>query len=232
MQQNTRGGRPSDRKQGGTVVRLIVCGWNFLDWLRARKGHWAVAMPIRIKTQMCYKRRRTERPSFLARLNAPSEDSFLPERSALMLPLTIPGDSVKVPLSNSDKTILFAEDDGQLQKFVATLLQNCGYKVLVASDARDALQKAREFKGIIHLLLSDVEMPGMTGIELAIQLNQERPETKILLISGLATGMLVLNNGWQFLPKPFVSDMLRDRIRDFLDEQPSIKEHLPDAARA
>jgi two-component system, cell cycle sensor histidine kinase and response regulator CckA len=149
-----------------------------------------------------------------------------------MLPLTIPGDSVKVPLSNSDKTILFAEDDGQLQKFVATLLHKCGYKVIVASDGRDALQKAREFEGIIHLLLSDVEMPGMTGIELAIQLNQERPETKILLISGLATGMLVLNNGWQFLPKPFVSDMLRDRIRDFLDEQPSIKEHLPNAAGA
>ncbi len=45
-------------------------------------------------------------------------------------------------------------------------------------------------------------MPGMTGIELAIQLNQERPDTKILLVSGLPTGILVLNNGWQFLPKP------------------------------
>src|SRR5436305_2944084 len=145
-----------------------------------------------------------------------------------MLPPTIPGEFQKVPLSNSDKTILFAEDDGQLQKFVATLLHNCGYKVLVASDARDALQKAREFKGIIHLLLSDVEMPGMTGIELAIQLNQERPETKILLISGLDSGMLVLNNGWQFLPKPFMAEMLRDRIRDFLTEQPQIevREHL------
>jgi hypothetical protein len=49
------------------------------------------------------------------------------------------------------------------------------------------------------------------------------------MISGLATGMLVLNNGWWFLPKPFLSDMLRDRIRDFLGEQPFIEEHLPDA---
>jgi len=73
-------------------------------------------------------------------------------------------------------------------------------------------------------------MPGMTGIELAIQLNQERPDTKVLLVSGLATGMLVLNNGWQFLPKPFMSDMLKDRIRDFLSEQPPIKAHLPDGA--
>jgi two-component system cell cycle sensor histidine kinase/response regulator CckA len=146
-----------------------------------------------------------------------------------MVPATIPGDTEKNPASNSEKTILFADDDGQLQNFVAALLHKCGYKVIVANDGKDALQKAREFDGIIHLLLSDVEMPGMSGIELAIQLNQERPDTKILLVSGLATGMLVLNNGWSFLPKPFMSDMLRDRVRDFLAEQPQVKEHCPDA---
>ena len=129
--------------------------------------------------------------------------------------------------NNSDETILFADDNGQLQKSVAALLRKFGYRVILASDGKDALQKAREFEGVIHLLLSDVEMPGMTGIELAIQLNQERPDTKVLLISGLAAGMLVLNNGWSFLSKPFVSDMLRNRIRDFLSEQPPTKEHLP-----
>ena len=98
-------------------------------------------------------------------------------------------------------------------------------KSLLQAAEKEALQKSREFSGIIHLLLSDVEMPGMTGIGLAIQLNQERPDTKILLISGLATGMFVLNNGWQFLPKPFVSDMLRDRIRDFLSEWPETEAH-------
>ena len=133
------------------------------------------------------------------------------------------------PNSNAGKTILLADDDGQLRTFLAALLRNCGYNIIVASDGKEALQKAREFEGVIHLLLSDVDMPEMTGIELAIQLNQERPDTKILLISGLSTGMLVLNNGWQFLPKPFMSDMLKDRIRDFLSEQPSIREHLPDA---
>jgi DNA-binding NtrC family response regulator len=127
---------------------------------------------------------------------------------------------------NSKKTILFAEDDGQLQQFVAALLTKQGYNLILASDGLTALQKARAYEGMIHLLLSDIEMPGMTGIELPIQLGQERPETKILLISGLDSGILVLNNGWQFLPKPFVAEMLRDRIRDFLSEQPSIKEHL------
>src|SRR5437868_4074001 len=128
--------------------------------------------------------------------------------------------SEKTTASNSETTILFADDDGQLQKFVTTLLKAQGYRVLTATDGKDALQKARDFDGIIHLLLSDIEMPGMTGIELAIQLNRERPDTKILMISGLESGLLILNNGWQFLPKPFLSDMLRDRIRDFLSEEP------------
>jgi CheY-like chemotaxis protein len=163
-----------------------------------------------------------------ARPVAPSADGFSPERTCAMIPLTVPGTSEKVPASNSDNTILFADDDGSYQELVAKLLYKCGYHVILARDGNDAIQKAREFDGVIQLLLSDVEMPGMTGIELAIQINKERPDTKILLISGLPAGMLVLNNGWQFLPKPFVSDMLRDRIRDFLIEQPSIKDHLPD----
>ena len=128
----------------------------------------------------------------------------------------------------SQTTILLADDDGQLRKLVSALLIQCGYNVIVANDGKDALEKAAVFGGVIHLLLSDVEMPGMTGIELAIQLNQKRPDTKVLMISGLATGMLVLNNGWQFLPKPFMADMLRDRVRDFLNEQPPIKVDQPD----
>ncbi len=122
------------------------------------------------------------------------------------------------PKANSKETILLADDDGDLQKFVASLLGKHGYRVIAARNGTEALQKAREFHGAIHLLLSDVEMPGMTGIELAIQLNRERPDTKILLMSGLASGLLILNNGWQFLPKPFMGDMLRDKIRDVLSE--------------
>lgn len=136
------------------------------------------------------------------------------------------GHDMASPQNANAETILFADDDGQLQKFVATLLSKSGYNLILANDGNVALQKAREFEGVIHLLLSDVEMPGMTGIELAIQLGHERPTTKILLISGLDSGILVLNNGWQFLPKPFMADMLKDRIRDFLSEQPSINEHL------
>ena len=145
----------------------------------------------------------------------------------LVLPPTIPGDFDRTPPSNAKITILFADDDSSLQRFVSKLLGTLGYTVILASDGNDALQKARDFGGKIDLLLSDVEMPGMTGIELAIQLDKERPDMKVLLISGMATGMLVLNSGWAFLPKPFMANMLRDRIRDFLLEQPPMKEGSP-----
>jgi DNA-binding response OmpR family regulator len=123
----------------------------------------------------------------------------------------------------------FCRYDGSVQTFVALLLQKQGYKVITACNGKDALQTARDFGGKIHMLLSDVEMPGRTGIELAIQLNRERPETKVLLISGLDSGVLVLNNGRQFLPKPFMADMLRDRIQDFLSKQPSLEDHFPNS---
>ena len=130
---------------------------------------------------------------------------------------------------NANTTILLAVDHRDL-KFVSILLITCGYNVITAQTGNEALQKAREFDGVIDLLLSDIEMPGMTGIELATQLSLARPDTKVLLMSGLASGMLVLNNSWQFLPKPFVSDMLRDRVRDFLSERSS--EERPSRASA
>lgn len=143
----------------------------------------------------------------------------------MVLP-TVSGNTSGETADNSGKTILFAEDEGPVRSFVSALLLRSGYELIVASDGKEALEKARQHVGPIHLLLSDVEMPRMTGIELAIQLNQERAETKVLLISGLTTGMLVLNNGWHFLPKPFVGDMLRDRIRECLSEQPPVAKHV------
>ena len=112
------------------------------------------------------------------------------------------------------KTILYAEDDEQVRNLVLILLTAKGYNVLVAEDGAQALAKALAFPGVITLLLSDVEMPNMTGVELAIQINATRPNIKVLLTSGLPSGLLVLNSGWQFLPKPFEGRMLMDRVRD------------------
>jgi hypothetical protein len=118
----------------------------------------------------------------------------------------------------SAPTLLFAEDNEDFQKPGAALLCKCGYRVISASDGNAALQKAREFDGPIHLLLSDVEMPGMSGIELANQIIRDRPNTQILLISCVDSELLVRKHGWQFLKKPLEFHTLRDRIRDLLSE--------------
>jgi hypothetical protein len=68
-------------------------------------------------------------------------------------------------------------------------------------------------------------MPMMTGIELATQLQLERPNTHVLLMSGVAAGMLPLNEGWQFLPRPFMSNMLKVRILDLLRDEPPVRDH-------
>lgn len=62
-------------------------------------------------------------------------------------------------------------------------------------------------------------MPNMTGIELATQLQIDRAEIRVLLMSGMVSGMLLLNEGWQFLPKPFMANLLKERIRHLLLER-------------
>lgn len=133
-------------------------------------------------------------------------------------------------LPNPSKTILFVYRNGSFHKFVAALLTGSGYRLITARNGADALHKAGAFDGAIHLLLAGVELPGMTGMELAIQVHRERPETKILLISGLDSGILTLNKDWQFLPEPFMASLLDGKIRDLLSEQEPPVEHAPQFA--
>ncbi len=107
------------------------------------------------------------------------------------------------------KTILVVDDDPHILSVVERLLANRDYNVLTAVDGLTALQRSRDFSGEIHLLLSDFQMPGMSGIELANAMTTERPDLKVLLMSGFDGGMLVLNEGWHFLAKPFVASQLR-----------------------
>ena len=105
------------------------------------------------------------------------------------------------------KNILVVDDDPALLQSVRSFLGQ-DYNVLSASSGQEALQQAKDFESEIHLLLSDFQMEGMTGIELATQLTAARPEVKVLLMSGYPAGMLILNEGWHFLPKPFVASQL------------------------
>jgi DNA-binding response OmpR family regulator len=137
--------------------------------------------------------------------------------------ISVPGNSERVPTSDSEQTILFVDDHQQFLETVAAMLHKSGYRVITATDGKEALQKACEFDGVIHVLVADVQIPGMSGIELAIQLRRGRPDARILLISGYDWRALAQKYGWPFLPKPFHYDALKDAIRKLLTEQPSLK---------
>jgi DNA-binding response OmpR family regulator len=120
------------------------------------------------------------------------------------------------PANGTVKTILIAEDNLTLLKPVAAMLGKSGYSVITAIDGKDALQKFRAFAGTIDVIVADINMPFMTGIELAAEVNREKTETKILLISALDAESLVRARGWDFLGKPFEFVQLREMIQHLL----------------
>jgi DNA-binding NtrC family response regulator len=115
------------------------------------------------------------------------------------------------------ETILVVEDDAAILGLVQVILGEAGFEVLAANSARKAIQVEAVFARTIHLLLSDVMMPDMSGPELADILKKQRPQMRIMLMSGYADGaMLVLNHGWHFIQKPFLPTALADRVNDAL----------------
>lgn len=113
---------------------------------------------------------------------------------------------------SNQKTILVVDDDPIIMKLVSDILSKSSYNVLTAVNGQAALKKSKSHKGVIDLLLSDFQMPGLSGVELATQMIHARPKLKVLLMSGFPEGMLVLNEGWHFLAKPFVPSQLRTLI--------------------
>ena len=118
------------------------------------------------------------------------------------------------------EVVLLVEDEAQLRKLVAQVLRQSGYEVLVAEGPREALEMARERVGAINLLLTDVVMPNMSGPELAEQLCEARPQTRVLYMSGYAESG-VADGGFlrpevQLLAKPFTFEQLLAHVRDVL----------------
>ena len=111
------------------------------------------------------------------------------------------------------ETILVVDDTPMILKVVVAILDAANFNVLEARSGAEALQVAADHIGKIDLLLSDVQMPSMTGPELGETLKQQRPDLHVMLMSGLAGGsMLVLNYGWAFIEKPFLSSKLLEMI--------------------
>jgi DNA-binding NtrC family response regulator len=115
------------------------------------------------------------------------------------------------------QTILVVEDDAAILGLVQAILEEAGFEVLAASSATNALSVEAHFSRAIHLLLSDIQMPGMSGPDLAEVLKQRRPAMRVMLMSGYADGaMLVLNHGWHFIQKPFLPTALLGSVSDVL----------------
>jgi len=118
------------------------------------------------------------------------------------------------------ETILLVEDEPAVLHATAEFLKIQGYTVLEAKDGRDALSVAHDFDAPIHLLITDVVMPNLSGGEMAMQMRRVRPETKILFVSGYP-GKTVLNHKvfdleTNFLQKPYTLKQLSKKIRSAL----------------
>src|SRR5262245_36409653 len=102
----------------------------------------------------------------------------------------------------SKATVLIVDDEPLVRDLLSRILERDGYSVLTAADGQQALQLASEHGDAIDLLVSDIQMPGMTGIELAKQLNRFLPNLPVLLMSGFSQSVIVLKESWTFLQKP------------------------------
>jgi signal transduction histidine kinase len=132
--------------------------------------------------------------------------------------------SVSRRAAGGTETILLVEDDSQVRAVARNILRRSGYLVLEASDAREAVTHAERHEGTIHLLLTDVVMPQMSGPELARRLARLRPATKIVCMSGYTDDTIVrhgvLDARVAYVQKPLTPDTLNAKIREILDAPP------------
>jgi CheY-like chemotaxis protein len=125
-------------------------------------------------------------------------------------------------VQGGSETILVVEDEPAIRGLIERLLGEVGYHVLVAGDTAAALAIARRYEGEIHLLLSDVVLPGGRGWDLEERLRDLRPELVTLFMSGYAEAEPTGRGRWQppeaLLRKPFTPVHLRRRVREVLDQ--------------
>jgi two-component system, cell cycle sensor histidine kinase and response regulator CckA len=144
---------------------------------------------------------------------------YLPQVDEITEPARPP--RPEAPLSTGSETVLVAEDEESLGEMIREILEDRGYDVLAGGVGKEALELARRHTAPIHLLLTDVVMPGLSGRELAARLLEIHPEARVLYMSGYSDDAIahhgVLDPGVPFLEKPFGPDALTSKVREVLD---------------
>ncbi len=119
------------------------------------------------------------------------------------------------------ETILLVEDEPAVRAVARSILKGCGYTLIEAENGAAALELAARHPGTIHLLLTDVVMPGMGGRDVAEQMRRVRPEIRVLFSSGYAAeaGLtdILATQGFAYLSKPFSPAQLAEAVREVLD---------------
>ncbi|MCU1265594.1 MAG: sensor hybrid histidine kinase [Acidobacteria bacterium] len=130
-------------------------------------------------------------------------------------------DAVKPELLKGSETVLLVEDEEMVRDMATEILREGGYHVLEAKHGPEAMALSQRYKGQIHLMLSDVVMPQMSGRELAERLTPLRSNMKVLYMSGYTDDAIVhhgvLEEGTAFIGKPFSPDALTRKVREVLD---------------
>jgi PAS domain S-box-containing protein len=147
---------------------------------------------------------------------------YLPEVKERPAALT-GGEGEAGKIRRGAETIMVVEDNEQVRMFACAVLRSHGYRVVEAASAEECLVTCETFYGPIHLLLSDIVMPGLNGRELYTLLVEQRPDLKVLFMSGYTDDVIVhqgfLDAEIEFIQKPFTVDRLTRRVRECLDQQ-------------
>jgi PAS domain S-box-containing protein len=127
-------------------------------------------------------------------------------------------------VTEGNEAILLVEDQKSVRSFTGAALKDYGYHVIEAVDGDEAISAAEQVAGELHLLLTDVVMPGMNGKELSERLKKRHPNLKVLFMSGYTADVIaqrgVLDRSVAFLHKPFGPEELAQKVREVLDASP------------
>ena len=128
----------------------------------------------------------------------------------------------EMPLKKGAETVLLVEDEEALREVAIELLEGQGYRVLAAKDGPEAIAISKAHGETIHLLLTDIVLPDMSGPVLAARIRESRPELKVVYMSGYTGNLIghyaVLAAGSAFIQKPFTKQSLLSEVRKVLDQ--------------